>query len=67
VHDQLFPAFVDVDDSLADGVIDLLRQKGHNVSVSDRNGVKAVVNAIHIQDGVVYGELVSLVVSSSLC
>jgi gamma-glutamyltranspeptidase/glutathione hydrolase/leukotriene-C4 hydrolase len=66
VHDQLFPAFVDVDDTLADGVINLLRQKGHNVSVSDRNGVKAVVNAIHVQDGVVYGELVSLLVSSSL-
>jgi gamma-glutamyltranspeptidase/glutathione hydrolase/leukotriene-C4 hydrolase len=54
-HDQLFPPFVDVDDSFAGGVLSALRARGHNVSVSDRNGIKAVVNAVHVRDGVVYG------------
>jgi gamma-glutamyltranspeptidase/glutathione hydrolase/leukotriene-C4 hydrolase len=57
VHDQLFPTFVDVDDSLPRPMIEALASRGHNISLSSRDGVKAVVNAIHLgKGGVIYGE-----------
>ena len=47
---QLFPLVVDVDDVLGAEMADALATRGHNVSVTDVNGVKAVVNAI-VRDG----------------
>jgi gamma-glutamyltranspeptidase/glutathione hydrolase/leukotriene-C4 hydrolase len=56
VHDQLFPALVDADDTVTEEEIGALWEKGHNVSVSSRGGVKAVVNAVMRGKGTVYGE-----------
>jgi gamma-glutamyltranspeptidase/glutathione hydrolase/leukotriene-C4 hydrolase len=37
-------------------VIEALRKRGHNVTVTDVGGVKAVVNAVvRGEDGVIYG------------
>lgn len=32
VHDQLLPWFVDVENTIEAGVVDTLREKGHNVT-----------------------------------
>jgi len=35
VHDQLFPWMVEIENTIEAGVADTLREKGHNVTVSD--------------------------------
>ena len=38
VHDQLFPWVVDVENTIEAGVVDTLREKGHNVTGAPRDG-----------------------------
>jgi gamma-glutamyltranspeptidase / glutathione hydrolase / leukotriene-C4 hydrolase len=56
VHDQLFPPIVDVDNVLGIDVARALKAKGHNVSVTDVNAVKAVVNGVMQIGDTIYGE-----------
>ncbi|RPD59787.1 gamma-glutamyltranspeptidase [Lentinus tigrinus ALCF2SS1-6] len=46
VHDQLFPTMVDADDILPADLLDGLRDKGHNITVSDTGRVAAVIQAV---------------------
>ncbi|OCH95075.1 gamma-glutamyltranspeptidase [Obba rivulosa] len=54
LHDQLFPSEVDADDVYSRHILDGLREKGHNVTVSDINRIAAVVQAVVQEDGVIY-------------
>ncbi|EMD37801.1 hypothetical protein CERSUDRAFT_50406 [Gelatoporia subvermispora B] len=54
LHDQLFPSVVDADDVYSRMILDGLREKGHNVTVSDINRIAAVVQAVVQEDGVIY-------------
>jgi gamma-glutamyltranspeptidase/glutathione hydrolase/leukotriene-C4 hydrolase len=56
MHDQLFPALVDVDVTVTEEEIGALWGREHNVSASPRGRVKAVVNAVMRREGTVYGE-----------
>ncbi|TRM69777.1 nucleophile aminohydrolase [Schizophyllum amplum] len=51
VHDQLYPLVLDVDDSYDADVIEGLKARGHNVTVTSINDVKAVVQAVVLRDG----------------
>jgi gamma-glutamyltranspeptidase/glutathione hydrolase/leukotriene-C4 hydrolase len=55
VHDQLFPPVVDVDDGLGQYVADALVKRGHNITVTDMYGVKAIVNAVMRDGELIYG------------
>ncbi|TFK89119.1 gamma-glutamyltranspeptidase [Polyporus arcularius HHB13444] len=46
VHDQLFPTMVDADDILPAELLDGLRDKGHNITVSDTGRVAAVIQGV---------------------
>ncbi|KAI0793219.1 gamma-glutamyltranspeptidase [Abortiporus biennis] len=54
LHDQLYPLLVDVDDVYPVDILDELRARSHNITVSDINRVAAVVQAIHKQGDVIY-------------
>lgn len=58
VHDQLFPLLVDVDDVVGLDMAEELKSRGHNVTVTDVNAVKAVVNAVMRRGEKIYGEFV---------
>ncbi|KAH9951517.1 gamma-glutamyltranspeptidase [Amylocystis lapponica] len=46
LHDQLYPLQVDADSVYSTEVLDGLKAKGHNITVSDINRVAAVVQAV---------------------
>lgn len=54
LHDQLFPSMVDADNSYSAEILDGLREKGHNVTVSDINRVAAVVQAVTKKGKMIY-------------
>ncbi|OSD06711.1 gamma-glutamyltranspeptidase [Trametes coccinea BRFM310] len=54
LHDQLFPMMVDADDILPASLLDGLREKGHNITVSDTNRVAAVIQAIVKPNATIY-------------
>lgn len=53
-HDQLLPPRVDLDSTFPEDLIQALRDRHHNVTVADINGVKAVVQGVVVQDGVIW-------------
>ncbi|KAL1696251.1 gamma-glutamyltranspeptidase [Schizophyllum commune] len=53
LHDQLYPLNLDVDDTYPQDVIDGLKERGHNVTVTSVNDVKAVVQAVVMRDGAI--------------
>jgi len=57
VHSQLLPPRVDSDSSFDDSLLEGLRERGHNVTITDVDSVKAVVQGIVVRDGVLWGEL----------
>lgn len=46
IHDQLYPLMADVDSVYSDEIIAGLREKGHNVTVSDINRIASVVQVV---------------------
>jgi len=54
LRDQLFPGMVDADNSYSAEILDGLREKSHNVTVSDINRVAAVVQAVTKRDKMIY-------------
>ncbi|KAI9068256.1 gamma-glutamyltranspeptidase [Trametes sanguinea] len=54
LHDQLFPMMVDADDILPASLLDGLREKEHNITVSDTNRVAAVIQAIVKPNATIY-------------
>ncbi|PIL36235.1 hypothetical protein GSI_01897 [Ganoderma sinense ZZ0214-1] len=54
LHDQLFPTMVDADDILPPTLLDGLRAKGHNITVSDTGRVASVIQAVVSQDSTLY-------------
>ncbi|KIJ49346.1 hypothetical protein M422DRAFT_161129 [Sphaerobolus stellatus SS14] len=55
VHNQLYPLPVDVDSTIDNEGIKALKERGHNVTVSDINRVAAVVQAILVsKDGRIF-------------
>ncbi|KAI0645531.1 gamma-glutamyltranspeptidase [Trametes meyenii] len=54
LHDQLFPLMVDADDILSPTLLDGLREKGHNITVSDTSRVAAVIQAVVKPNNTVY-------------
>lgn len=57
VHDQLYPTYVEVDSVIPEDVVDVLRSKGHNVTVMDIGRVAAVVQAVMRKGDTIYGSL----------
>ncbi|KAL1748659.1 gamma-glutamyltranspeptidase [Schizophyllum fasciatum] len=51
LHDQLYPLQLDIDDTYPADVIEGLKERGHNVTVTSINDVKAVVQAVVQRDG----------------
>ncbi|KAH9895138.1 gamma-glutamyltranspeptidase [Cubamyces lactineus] len=54
LHNQLFPTMVDTDDILPPSLLDGLREKGHNITVSDTNRVAAVIQAVVKPNATIY-------------
>ncbi|KAH9847137.1 gamma-glutamyltranspeptidase [Lenzites betulinus] len=54
LHDQLFPTMVDADDILSPSLLDTLREKGHNITVSDTNRVAAVIQVVAKVNGTIF-------------
>ncbi|KDQ57609.1 hypothetical protein JAAARDRAFT_47513 [Jaapia argillacea MUCL 33604] len=54
VHDQLYPLVVDVDDVYPERFVRGLRERGHNVTLSDINRVAAVVQGVMMENGTIY-------------
>ncbi|KAI0821628.1 gamma-glutamyltranspeptidase [Trametes gibbosa] len=54
LHDQLFPMMVDADDILSPSLIDVLREKGHNITVSDTNRIAAVIQVVAKINGTIF-------------
>lgn len=54
LHDQLYPNALDADDNYPPDLLEELRQRGHNVTVSDFNRVAAVVQAVMRKDGKIF-------------
>ncbi|OBZ68184.1 Gamma-glutamyltranspeptidase 1 [Grifola frondosa] len=54
LHDQLFPQMMDADDVYAPAVLNALREKGHNITVSDTNRVAAVVQVVAKVNDTIY-------------
>jgi len=54
LHDQLYPLTVDADDVYPSEILDILRDLGHNITVSDINRVAAVVQLVFQKDGIIY-------------
>jgi len=46
MHDQLWPTEVEVDAIIENGVVEALRERGHNVTVAPMGRIAAVVNAV---------------------
>lgn len=46
IHDQLYPLMADVDSVYSDEIIARLREKGHNVTISDINRIASVVQVV---------------------
>ncbi|KZV95135.1 gamma-glutamyltranspeptidase [Exidia glandulosa HHB12029] len=54
-HDQLFPAVLDLDSTFPAEHVAALQERRHNVSVTNINGIKAVVQGIMVdEDGVIW-------------
>ncbi|KAF8993673.1 gamma-glutamyltranspeptidase [Cyathus striatus] len=54
LHDQLYPLILDADDVYPSDIIEDLRSRGHNVTVSDVNRVAAVIQAVAEKDGILF-------------
>ncbi|KAJ2931509.1 hypothetical protein H1R20_g5598, partial [Candolleomyces eurysporus] len=54
LHDQLYPMVTDADNIYPTRILDELRERGHNVTVSDVNRVAAVIQLVVQKDGVIY-------------
>ncbi|KAJ2918019.1 hypothetical protein MD484_g2380, partial [Candolleomyces efflorescens] len=54
LHDQLYPLVTDADNVYPTRILDELRERGHNVTVSDVNRVAAVIQLVVQRDGVIY-------------
>ncbi|EIW83028.1 gamma-glutamyltranspeptidase [Coniophora puteana RWD-64-598 SS2] len=54
VHNQLLPEVVEVDSILPEEYVEELRERGHMVKVRDINRIAAVVQAIHVKDGIIF-------------
>ncbi|PCH43856.1 gamma-glutamyltranspeptidase [Wolfiporia cocos MD-104 SS10] len=54
LHDQLFPTLVEADSLYTAEILDVLREKGHNITVEDINRVAAVIQATVQKDGIIY-------------
>ncbi|THH02088.1 hypothetical protein EW026_g744 [Hermanssonia centrifuga] len=54
VHDQLFPTFVDVDNVYPSEIVEDLKNRGHNITISDISRVAAVVQVITKHDDSIY-------------
>ncbi|KZT10634.1 gamma-glutamyltranspeptidase [Laetiporus sulphureus 93-53] len=54
LHDQLFPTFAEADDVYSGEILDGLRERGHNITVSDINRIAAVVQAVTKQGNRLY-------------
>ncbi|KAI0030947.1 gamma-glutamyltranspeptidase [Vararia minispora EC-137] len=51
VHNQLYPLFVDADDTYPSDLLDGLRTRGHNVTVQPIDRIAAVVNGVTKKNG----------------
>ncbi|KAI0374193.1 gamma-glutamyltranspeptidase [Pilatotrama ljubarskyi] len=54
VHDQLFPTMVDADDILPPALLEGLREKGHNITVSDTDRIAAVIQVVAKHNETIY-------------
>ncbi|KAI0311986.1 gamma-glutamyltranspeptidase [Amylostereum chailletii] len=54
LHDQLYPSYVDADDIYPSDLLDGLRKRGHNLTLSDVNRVAAVINGVLVKNGTLY-------------
>ncbi|THH27848.1 hypothetical protein EUX98_g6344 [Antrodiella citrinella] len=54
MHDQLFPLEVDVDNVYPAEYLDSLRERGHNITVSDVNRIAAVINTVKKEGDTIY-------------
>lgn len=54
LHHQLYPEWVEADDTYPYEFLLGLRQRGHTVHVMDADRVSSVVNAVTLKDGTVY-------------
>lgn len=54
VHDQLFPAMVDVDSGMHEEGIKALLDRGHNVTVLDINRITSVIQGVMVRNGTIY-------------
>jgi len=54
MQDQLYPLWVDVDDVYPEEFLRVLRDKGHNITLSDTNRIAAVIQAVKKEGDTIY-------------